>query len=481
MQNIVFANNIATTLAASLTSSQTTATLASSAGLPTLATGQIFPLTLNDAATQTIYEIVYVTAISGATLTIERGKEGTASRAWSVGDFAFSTNTAATTSDPYDVQGATYYTGADIGTANTYAVTLSPVPLALTSGMEVSIQNIVGTNTGASTLNVNATGALPIYYPGNVALGANSLIATYGATFRLNHAGTAWTLLDSTGADVGPTAALNDNSNKRATTAFVQAQIAASTPSSASVSGLIKNFKSAVPGLNSYTTLLTADEAVLQNGSGAFLTQSSISLTVNANGTVGAPLSVTSARAASTWYYRWLWYNATNGLTATLDTSATAPTAPTGYASTDYKCLLPGASRTDSSGSTYLLNLETVERESRYVVLTSSNVPNLPTMVTGAQSAWTAVATGAYIPTGIAKAIVVTSSSFGSTGQIVGIAPNASYGAYNSATNPPPFVSAAGAGVVNNSQPYEMQLESTNIYVAITGGGAGVSCIGWRD
>ena len=88
MSTFVFVNNFSTTLAAALTSTATTVTLASSTGLPTLASGQIMPLTLNDAATGQIYEILYVTAISGATLTIERAQEGTAAQAWAIGDYA---------------------------------------------------------------------------------------------------------------------------------------------------------------------------------------------------------------------------------------------------------------------------------------------------------------------------------------------------------------------------------------------------------
>lgn len=96
MSTFVFVNNFSTTLAAALTSTATTVTLASSTGLPTLASGQIMPLTLNDAATGQIYEILYVTAISGATLTIERAQEGTAAQAWAIGDYAKCMPTAGT-------------------------------------------------------------------------------------------------------------------------------------------------------------------------------------------------------------------------------------------------------------------------------------------------------------------------------------------------------------------------------------------------
>ncbi|SDH09028.1 hypothetical protein SAMN05216466_10763 [Paraburkholderia phenazinium] len=101
MAQFVIANNVNTQLAAALPASgagSTTVVLASSTNLPPLNTaiGQQMPLTLNDAATGAIYEIVYVTAISGATLTVLRGQEGTSALNWNVGDFAFCGPTAGT-------------------------------------------------------------------------------------------------------------------------------------------------------------------------------------------------------------------------------------------------------------------------------------------------------------------------------------------------------------------------------------------------
>ena len=88
-----FANNVSTTLASALSDSATTVVLTSAANLPTIPGGDYFAVTLNDAATQSVFEIVYVTAISGANLTVLRGQEGTAARAWLVGDFAFAADT----------------------------------------------------------------------------------------------------------------------------------------------------------------------------------------------------------------------------------------------------------------------------------------------------------------------------------------------------------------------------------------------------
>lgn len=96
MTQFVIANNVNTQLATAASSAATTLTLASSANLPTLSAGQIMPLTLNDAATGAIYEVVYVTAISGVTLTVVRAQEGTGAQNWNIGDYAFCAPTAGT-------------------------------------------------------------------------------------------------------------------------------------------------------------------------------------------------------------------------------------------------------------------------------------------------------------------------------------------------------------------------------------------------
>ena len=99
-----------TTLSAASSSTATTFTVSSSTNLPTLATGEILPITLNDAATRKIFEICYVTGISGNILTVERAQEGTSAQNWNVGDFIWNGPTAGTallagnnSGMPYDI------------------------------------------------------------------------------------------------------------------------------------------------------------------------------------------------------------------------------------------------------------------------------------------------------------------------------------------------------------------------------------------
>ena len=98
---VLFSNNATSTLAAPVTSSATTAVLAPGTGelVPSPSDGQYFPLTFMDAATQTLREIVYVTGLSGDTITaMTRGQEGTTAQAYALGDYAQALITAGTLS-----------------------------------------------------------------------------------------------------------------------------------------------------------------------------------------------------------------------------------------------------------------------------------------------------------------------------------------------------------------------------------------------
>ena len=94
---LLAANNAQTTIAAAINASATTVSLATGTGtlFPAPVTGaSYFKLTLIDAATEQLTEIVHVTARSGDALTILRGQEGTTARAWSANDIAANMMTA---------------------------------------------------------------------------------------------------------------------------------------------------------------------------------------------------------------------------------------------------------------------------------------------------------------------------------------------------------------------------------------------------
>lgn len=90
MATFLFANDAASTLAAPISNSATTINLASGTGaeFPSPGAQQQFSLTLTDAATGLLTEIVYCTARSGDTLTVVRAQEGTVAQSWLAGDLA---------------------------------------------------------------------------------------------------------------------------------------------------------------------------------------------------------------------------------------------------------------------------------------------------------------------------------------------------------------------------------------------------------
>ena len=85
----LFSNNASTTLASPITASATTLTVYPGQGnlFPTPSSGQGFTLTLTDAATGLLTEIMLCTNRIGDSFTVTRSQEGTTAKAWSAGDY----------------------------------------------------------------------------------------------------------------------------------------------------------------------------------------------------------------------------------------------------------------------------------------------------------------------------------------------------------------------------------------------------------
>ena len=98
---LLAANNAQSVLAAGISASATSLTLNTGTGalFPAPVSGtSFFKLTLIDAATGQLTEIVHVTARTDDTLTIDRAQEGTLARAWSANDIVANMMTAGTLS-----------------------------------------------------------------------------------------------------------------------------------------------------------------------------------------------------------------------------------------------------------------------------------------------------------------------------------------------------------------------------------------------
>lgn len=98
MSKIVFSNFAYATLAAPLGLSDVSMTVASGTGslFPSPTGGDYAVLVLLDEATKEIREVIWVTARSGDTMTIQRAKEGTTAKVWLVGDICQLATTAGT-------------------------------------------------------------------------------------------------------------------------------------------------------------------------------------------------------------------------------------------------------------------------------------------------------------------------------------------------------------------------------------------------
>lgn len=94
--------------------------------------------------------------------------------------------------DPSTLQAGSYTSAVDSGSLNALAVTLTPAPTALSAGMQVTTMNVVATNTGAATLNLNGLGAKPIVLPSGAALSGGEIYAGSAATFV--YTGASWML-----------------------------------------------------------------------------------------------------------------------------------------------------------------------------------------------------------------------------------------------------------------------------------------------
>lgn len=95
--SLLASNNAKSVLAAGISASATVLTVSSGMGSlfpsPT-PDANYFKLTIIDAATKTITEIVHVTSVSGDVMTIIRGQEGTKPRVWSTNDIVANMMTA---------------------------------------------------------------------------------------------------------------------------------------------------------------------------------------------------------------------------------------------------------------------------------------------------------------------------------------------------------------------------------------------------
>jgi hypothetical protein len=169
MSTLLFANNAQTTLAGPIASGALSVNVAAGTGseFPAPTAGQYFVLTLTDAATGLIHEIVWVTARSGDTLTVQRAQEGTSARSWLAGDVAGNWWTAGSAATMVQVQALQVQAGnyaVDSGSTNSIQIALNPTPASLATIAGAPIRVLVAhANTGATTLTIASLASTAVF------------------------------------------------------------------------------------------------------------------------------------------------------------------------------------------------------------------------------------------------------------------------------------------------------------------------------
>lgn len=233
--------------------------------------------------------------------------------------------------------------------------------------------------------------------------------------------------------------------------------------SSASIKGAFNNLKITTTGLDSNVTV-TIGEIVLKNDTNQYQTISGVSINANT-----LDIGILSA---STWYAVHI---ATDGVTpiGLLSLSENAPTLPTGYTFS----ARVGWIRTDSTVNKFPLPIIQVGKNVQYKVTSGSNLISMRQMSTGilgniTTPVWSALDVTQFVPS---TASSVDFSMRQSAAGVVVMAPNNSYGAYNSTTNPPPV-----SGVNAVYQKFRFILESSNVYIIANVANQSF-CMGWED
>jgi hypothetical protein len=166
---------------------QCAAIIQAKAGIPASSGTQITP-----APDPGFFGVYSVTVVNGATA-LTSGNWSTLSTAPFI--------PAPLMAIPQAVQSNKWTFAEDTGTANALVVALTPAPLAIVDGMEITVEKGVSANTGPSTLVVNGSAPIAIHNISGNALAGNEMPP--GAELRFIFDGVFWQLQNVTAASFG--------------------------------------------------------------------------------------------------------------------------------------------------------------------------------------------------------------------------------------------------------------------------------------
>jgi hypothetical protein len=352
--------------------------------------------------------------------------------------------------------GSVFNAGTAGGTAN--AITVTDVGFAGTDGAIITFYPTLN-NTGATTLNPSAFGAIAINKDtttGPVALSGGEIVATNAVTVQYDAVRNIFHLLN-----------------------LVQAAATQNPPTLCGAVGLKITNDASFP--NSKVNV-TADQVVMTSATGAVISRASINVPVNFS-LNGAGALDTGSFASSTWYNVWV---IDNGIAASAlgSLSATAPTMPSAYS---YKCRL-GAVRTD--GSTNLLRTFQTGAITQYQLVASSNTTIPPVIANGtagtisttSPTLVTASITSFVPPTATDISINVASNYQNGTAANVYLAPSTTWGGTNNGPAGSNGVTWPYTGTTNNfNTNVWLKLEATTVAWASSAAGGAIAAMAWRD
>lgn len=192
MSTFLFANNANSTLAGPISNAATELNLASGGGalFPNPGASQQFALTLNDAATGLLTEIMYCTGRVGDTLTVLRAQEGTVAQAWIAGDLAANLVTKGQMAAM--VQTAALYPSRIITLSGVFAMTIAD------ANGGIGLNRTAGVAVSSTTLPADAT-AGQLYAIEDLAKNFNAFPVTVAAPGGMSIAGAANAVLNING------------------------------------------------------------------------------------------------------------------------------------------------------------------------------------------------------------------------------------------------------------------------------------------
>ncbi len=385
------------------------------------------------------------------------------------------------------------------GTSTAYTLTTNEVfdTLAHMDGQKLAVR-FNATNGAAPTLNVDGLGAKPIQISTTVAVGTGVILINSVWNLVYDNSAGAWIMSGvpasiqdatvNTASIAANAVTLAKMATQANTTILGNGSGGAAVPAALTVTGPTMTattaafpfppaaaFKNLSIKVASNTTVTVAADFVTVTDGTAYQTLA-FSSTVNL-ATTGADALDAGSIAIDTWYAIWAIAKADGTAKCLASTSFTAPTLPSGYTQ---KARI-GAVQT-IHGSATLYGTWQLGRRAQYVVglAQTSALPTITSGATGTYNSTTFTGTS----TSVARFVPTTASRIAfflnteGNAQAIALAPNASYGGFNSPTAAVPWGSSnAPTGIWIAG---EFMLESGNVFFA--GGANGhAQCLGWED